>query len=89
MSADAQNTVFPGLKDRVVIVTGAGQGIGRVVAKSFATAGAHSVIAEVNEKKGAAVAEEIMRAGGQALGFCDGPVNISLAITKMFVVKSS
>ena len=36
MSADLQNIVFPGLKDRVVIVTGAGQGIGRVFAKSFA-----------------------------------------------------
>jgi NAD(P)-dependent dehydrogenase (short-subunit alcohol dehydrogenase family) len=35
MSAELQNVVFPGLKDRVVIITGAGQGIGRVFAKSF------------------------------------------------------
>ena len=67
MSAELQNIVFPGLKDRVVIVTGAGQGIGRVFAKSFATAGARAVIAELNEKKAAAVSEEIMKAGGQAL----------------------
>ena len=39
MSADLQNIVFPGLKDRVVIVTGAGQGIGRVFAKSSRPAG--------------------------------------------------
>src|SRR5690349_24919676 len=64
---EPDNIVFPGLKDRVVIITGAGQGIGRVLAKSFATAGARPVIAEVNEKKAAAVAEEIMKAGGKAL----------------------
>ena len=58
---------IPVLKDRVVIVTGAGQGIGRVFAKAFAMAGARAVIAEVNEKKAAAVSEEIMTAGGEAL----------------------
>jgi len=67
MSADLRNVVFPGLKDRVVIITGAGQGIGRVLAKSFAMAGARAVIAEVNEEKAAAISEEIMAAGGQAL----------------------
>src|SRR6478752_5392288 len=67
MTADLQNVVFPGLKDRVVIVTGAGQGIGRVFAKAFAAAGARAVIAELNEKKAAAVSEEIMKAGGEGL----------------------
>jgi 3-oxoacyl-[acyl-carrier protein] reductase len=67
MSAQTQNVVFPGLKDRVVIITGAGQGIGRVFAKSFAAAGARVVIAELNETKAAAVAGEIMKAEGQAL----------------------
>ena len=67
MTADLQSVVFPGLKDRVVIVTGAGQGIGRVFAKAFAAAGARAVIAELNEKKAAAVSEEIMKAGGQTL----------------------
>ncbi len=68
MSAGLQNIVFPGLKDRVVIITGAGQGIGRVFAKSFAMAGARSVIAELNGKKAAAVFEEIAAAGGQGAG---------------------
>ena len=67
MSTDLASVVFPGLKDRVVIITGAGQGIGRVLAKSFAMAGARAVIAELNEKKAAAVSEEIMKTGGQAL----------------------
>ena len=67
MRAELHNVVFPGLKDRVVIITGAGQGIGRVFAKSFAKAGARAVIAELNEKKAATVSDEIMKAGGQAL----------------------
>jgi NAD(P)-dependent dehydrogenase (short-subunit alcohol dehydrogenase family) len=64
---DLQNIVFPSLKDRVVIITGAGQGIGRVFAKTFALAGARVVIAELNEKTAAAVAAEILKADGQAL----------------------
>jgi 3-oxoacyl-[acyl-carrier protein] reductase len=67
MSTDLQNIVFPSLKDRVVIVTGAGQGIGRVFAKAFAKAGARAVIAEINEEKAATVAAEILEADGQAL----------------------
>ena len=65
--ADLQNIVFPTLKDRVVIITGAGQGIGRVFAKAFALAGAKVVIAERNEKTAAAVATEVLAADGQAL----------------------
>src|SRR4029077_9188502 len=63
---EPDNIVFPGLKDRVVIITGAGQGIGRVLAKSFAAAGACAVIAALNEKKAAAVSEEILKDRGQA-----------------------
>jgi 3-oxoacyl-[acyl-carrier protein] reductase len=67
MTAELDNVVFPSLKDRVVIITGAGQGIGRVFAQAFARAGARVVIAEVNEKRAEAVAEEILGFNGQVL----------------------
>jgi 3-oxoacyl-[acyl-carrier protein] reductase len=47
------------LKGRVAVVTGAGQGIGRHLARRFAEAGAVPVIAEINAAKGKAVAAEI------------------------------
>lgn len=55
------------LTGRVVIITGAGQGIGRVLAKSFAAMGAIPVIAELNESKGNDVLAEIRAAGGRGL----------------------
>lgn len=64
---DITTPAFPSLKDRVVIITGAGQGIGRAFAKAFAAAGARAVIAERNETTAAKVAEEILQADGQAL----------------------
>jgi len=53
-------------KDKVAIVTGAGQGIGEAYAKALATEGARVVVAEINETQGARVAAEIVAAGGEA-----------------------
>ena len=55
------------VKDRVVIVSGAGQGIGRELARQFAAAGARVVVADLNAQTAERVQNEIAQAGGQAM----------------------
>ncbi|WP_457253637.1 SDR family NAD(P)-dependent oxidoreductase [Pedococcus sp. P5_B7] len=52
------------VQDRVVIVTGAGQGIGRELARQFAAAGATAVVADLDLGNAEAVTKEIHEAGG-------------------------
>jgi len=58
---------FSSLKDRVAIITGGGQGIGRAYAHRFAAEGAIPVIAEINTEAGQRVAGEIAQQGRDAL----------------------
>lgn len=51
------------LKDRVAIVTGGAQGIGRAIAIGLARAGAHVMIADRQEEKARQVADEIREIG--------------------------
>jgi NAD(P)-dependent dehydrogenase (short-subunit alcohol dehydrogenase family) len=55
------------LEDRVALVTGAGQGIGRAIALGLASAGAAVAILDANEAALRAVAEEIEATGQLAL----------------------
>src|SRR6202451_2963005 len=55
------------LKDKVALVTGASQGIGRATALALAEAGAKVAIAARNTEKLASLAAEIAAAGGEAL----------------------
>jgi NAD(P)-dependent dehydrogenase (short-subunit alcohol dehydrogenase family) len=54
------------LKDKVAIVTGAGQGIGEAAARRMAAEGAKVVVSDVNEQTGGAVADAIKGDGGEA-----------------------
>ena len=55
------------VQDRVVIVTGSGQGIGRELARQFAAAGAVAIVADLSLDNARSVAVEIGAAGGRAL----------------------
>ncbi len=55
------------LKDRVALVTGAGSGIGQATAVLFAQEGARVAVVDLREDAAKATAEQIERAGGQAL----------------------
>jgi len=55
------------LMDRIAVVTGAGSGIGRATASMFAREGARVAVVDLEEATAKATAEEIERAGGQAL----------------------
>jgi 3-oxoacyl-[acyl-carrier protein] reductase len=54
------------LKDKVAVVTGASQGIGRETALALAEAGARVVVAARNEEKLATLVNEIAATGGEA-----------------------
>lgn len=55
------------LASKVAVVTGAGQGIGRAVARALAAEGASVVVNDVQAAKAQVVAQEIRDAGGRAL----------------------
>jgi NAD(P)-dependent dehydrogenase (short-subunit alcohol dehydrogenase family) len=54
-------------QDRVVIITGSGSGLGRVLAHRFAADGAAVVVADVAGQRARAVAHEISGVGGKSL----------------------
>jgi len=54
------------LKDKVAVVTGASQGIGRDTAQALAEAGAKVAVAARNEEKLAPLVEQISASGGEA-----------------------
>ena len=72
------------LKEKVVIITGAGSGIGAATAKLFGTHGATVVASDINLENAQKIVEEIKAAGGKASAIktdvTHGQSKISIAV---------
>jgi NAD(P)-dependent dehydrogenase (short-subunit alcohol dehydrogenase family) len=55
------------LVDKVSVVTGAGAGIGRAIARAFAAEGSHVVVADINADSAAETVSLIVESGGNAI----------------------
>jgi meso-butanediol dehydrogenase / (S,S)-butanediol dehydrogenase / diacetyl reductase len=59
--------VIADLTGKTALVTGAGQGVGRAIARTLVEQGAAVAIGDINDRLAAGVAQEIEQGGGQAL----------------------
>lgn len=64
-------------RDKVVLVTGAGSGIGRGIALRFAAEGAQTLVVDINKGSAESVAKEIKSTGGRATSLRADATNIS------------
>lgn len=74
------------LKGRVVLITGAAQGIGRVLAQGFGQAGAAVVVADRNAQKAEETAVQLRQQGTQALAL---PVDVADASSVETMVQAA
>jgi len=71
------------LKDKVVLITGGGSGLGREMGLTFAREGAKIGVNDIRPESASNVVTEIERAGGKARPFV-ADVSSSAAVRKMF-----
>ncbi len=72
-----------GFNEKVVIVTGAAQGIGRAIAERFAAEGAHVVVNDVKADEVETVAQNISANGGSAMA-CVADVSDKIQVNRIF-----
>src|SRR5579875_1786711 len=76
------------LAGKVVVVTGGAVGLGRAAAARFAREGARVIVADVREKEGKALIEELQSDGSQAM-FVATDVSDQHAVAKLFEATHS
>src|SRR5690606_32961330 len=71
------------LEGKVAVITGAGDGIGRGMARRFAAEGAKVLVAEIDETAGKAVAEELTAEFGTPARFVQTDVGVKEQVVAM------
>jgi len=67
MSADSAIATYPSLKDRVVLVTGGGSGIGAEIVRQFAHQGCRVAFLDINAEESNTLVEELVADGSTVL----------------------
>jgi len=82
-------TDFSSVKGKVVIITGAADGLGEAIAQCYAENGMKVVVSDINEEKGNQVVHQIKAKGGEAT-FVKADVREEVDVKEMidFVVKT-
>jgi 3-oxoacyl-[acyl-carrier protein] reductase len=75
--------VIEGLKDKVVIVTGGGHGIGKAYCLGFAKSGSHVVVADIDRPAADQVSAEIMQQKGPEAAAVQADVSDEKSTTDM------
>ena len=70
------------LQDKIAIITGSGDGIGKATAERFIEEGAKVIIAEINPENGTKVEKELNEKGGQSI-FIETDVSNSDSVKSM------
>ena len=80
----SRRVVFPDLANKRVLITGAGAGIGRVLAVSFAHQNCRLILNDVNPSTASAVMDDVAAIGSRALT-CPGSVTNEEDLDQLFL----